>query len=293
MFLGIFETFVSLLMLYNYGASNVSYNNHFYYTTSRYSTSIRPQPPQYLGYTKCNNHSGTSVTFDFDADNYDMIYDEDSTSYVESNYRFFSQVNENFVTIGSYSFRLEYNADIDSFRVKSRYIFDDVYNLKINISYSSYDNDVNGNLFLYLKNNYYSDITEYYTSWVAGSPDNYFARHNSSISLTIETIPVDQEAWSGTWDDGHSEGYTEGYRNGQADGYATGYQDALEQGSTASVIFSGILSIALVPVNFFLGILNFEVFGINIGAFVSALLTIAIIIIIIRIIFSGGNGKGD
>ena len=62
--------------------------------------------------------------------------------------------------------------------------------------------------------------------------------------------------------------------------------------STASIIFQGIFNIGLMPVNFFLGVLNFEVFGINIGAFVSALLTLAIVIIIVRIIFSGGNGKG-
>ena len=62
--------------------------------------------------------------------------------------------------------------------------------------------------------------------------------------------------------------------------------------STASIIFQGICNIGLMPVNFFLGVLNFEVFGINIGAFVSALLTLAIVIIIVRIIFSGGNGKG-
>lgn len=62
--------------------------------------------------------------------------------------------------------------------------------------------------------------------------------------------------------------------------------------STASIIFQGICNIGLMPVNFFLGVLNFEVFGINIGAFVSALLTLAIVIIIVRIIFAGGNGKG-
>lgn len=79
----------------------------------------------------------------------------------------------------------------------------------------------------------------------------------------------------------YSQGYTAGFTDGSAD---TG---------EASVIFSGILSVALLPVNFFLGMLNFEVFGINIGGMVSGLLTLAIVFILCRTIFSGGNGSND
>lgn len=90
---------------------------------------------------------------------------------------------------------------------------------------------------------------------------------------------------------GYNQGNTDGYSTGYNTGYATGYNDASDQDTTAVTIFSGILSVGLLPVNFFLAILNFEVFGINIGAFVSALLTVAIVVIITRMVVSGGNGK--
>lgn len=68
-------------------------------------------------------------------------------------------------------------------------------------------------------------------------------------------------------------------------GYSDGFRDADNQNSTAVTIFSGILNIGLLPVNFFLSILNFDVFGINIGGFVTGLLSIAIVVIIVRFIF--------
>lgn len=71
-------------------------------------------------------------------------------------------------------------------------------------------------------------------------------------------------------------------------GYAEGLQDGLE-GGQPSVIFSGILNVALLPVNMFLQILNFEVFGINIGALVTGLLTIAVVIIIVRLVTGKKN----
>lgn len=87
----------------------------------------------------------------------------------------------------------------------------------------------------------------------------------------------------------------EEWESGYGSGYDVGFQDAKtiyeNMDETMTSIFVGILDIALVPVNFFLGILNFEVFGINIGAFVSGLLSIAVVVIIIRS-FIGGN-KSD
>lgn len=91
------------------------------------------------------------------------------------------------------------------------------------------------------------------------------------------------------YDVGKDEGITQGYQSG----YADGYNEASTQNQTAVTIFSGIISVALIPINFFLACLNFEVFGINIGSFVSALLTVAIVVIITRMIVSGGNGGGD
>lgn len=140
---------------------------------------------------------------------------------------------------------------------------------------------------------------------------NYFANANKSslisstyynkltYGLTIVGYPMNQEEWNAKslayqdgYDKGYSDGYEEGHDVGYNSGYGNGYSEALDQGSTAATIFSGVVTVGLLPVNVFLGILNFEVFGINIGAFVAALMTVAIVIIIIKM-FTGGGGKSD
>lgn len=116
--------------------------------------------------------------------------------------------------------------------------------------------------------------------------------------------PTYSENYNNGYNDGYnqgkSDGYTEGYNEGNYNGdsvgyqrgYTHGYNDAFNTDSTAATIFTGIVNVALVPINFFLACLNFEVFGINIGGFVSALLTVCIIIIIVRMI-TGKKSSGE
>lgn len=89
------------------------------------------------------------------------------------------------------------------------------------------------------------------------------------------------------YDDGFDSGINQGDKAGYNIGYTDGYSAGQADGGVPSIIFSGILNVALIPVNFFLAILNFEVFGINIGGFVTGLMTLAIIIILFGIIFGG------
>lgn len=103
--------------------------------------------------------------------------------------------------------------------------------------------------------------------------------------------------------DGYNSGYSIGYDDGvlsqqQAitDSYNTGYADGYNEGfsadSTATTIFSGILQVAMVPINFFLAIFNFEILGINLSGFIRALFTVALTIIVVRTIF-GGKGASE
>lgn len=95
--------------------------------------------------------------------------------------------------------------------------------------------------------------------------------------------------------EGYNKGYDTGYTEGNNNGYQDGYQEGLvhaDYDSTALTIMQGIIDVGLLPVNVFLLILNFEVFGVNISGFVSALLTISIVIIIVRFLFGGkSDGK--
>lgn len=84
---------------------------------------------------------------------------------------------------------------------------------------------------------------------------------------------------------------TGGYNKGYQDGYVDGFNEGFSSDSTAVTIFNGILNIALVPINLFLGMFNFEILGINISGMVSAILSVCLVIIVIR--FITGKKQGD
>lgn len=119
-------------------------------------------------------------------------------------------------------------------------------------------------------------------------PASYVYRYDTSSTLKsvfpsdFTTFTYDQG-----YDVGNQDGYNTGYNIGYRGGYVDGYDAASSIDTTASTIFTGILDVALIPVNVFLSIFNFEVFGINIGGIVSALLTVSVVIIIFRFLFGG------
>lgn len=91
------------------------------------------------------------------------------------------------------------------------------------------------------------------------------------------------------YDNGYNNGYQDGYNTAYQTGYNAGIDYASQLDSTALTIFTGFIDVGLLPINVFLQILNFEVFGINIAGFVSALLTISLVVIIIRIVVGSKN----
>lgn len=116
-------------------------------------------------------------------------------------------------------------------------------------------------------------------------------------TLTLPNIIQSDGNYYQGYDVGYYDGKQEGLNDGRSQGYQEGYDQAVEDladyDSTALTIFTGIVSVGLLPVNVFLQILNFEVFGINIGAFVSSLLTVAIIVIVIRMVTGNSGGKKE
>ena len=85
-------------------------------------------------------------------------------------------------------------------------------------------------------------------------------------------------------------GYSSGYNYGYGIGYSSGWQEGFDADSTALTVFSGILNIAMVPVNFFLSMFNFELLGINLTNLVTAVISIGMIVILLRTFFGGGAG---
>ena len=123
------------------------------------------------------------------------------------------------------------------------------------------------------------------------------------VHVVFSFSPIDEDTFLNSSSDAYNQGYingnNNGYQNGYDDGASSGYQQgygdgyaaSVDQNSTAVAIFTGICEVGLLPVNVFLGILNFEVFGVNIGGFVASLMTIAIVVIVMRVVL--GSKQND
>lgn len=160
----------------------------------------------------------------------------------------------------------------------------------------------------------------------ASSPlDNLDNFININVSfIHDEGIYVQESDVDIAFDDGYTAGYSDGYNSGfiegqgsgldtgyqqgyQAgvdsqqplienayqNGYSNGFQAADTQDEVVTSIFSGILQVAMVPINFFLGIFNFEILGINLSAFIRAIFTVVLTIIVIKTVMGKGGGASD
>ncbi len=159
---------------------------------------------------------------------------------------------------------------------------------------ASYSNIVDNFPYSSIYNRIYRSFDNQKTFYLtAGGINNTFQRNYTSANSvnTLNAIYNDGTLFKSTYksptnenfNNGYQQGLTDGYKNGRADGYSAGLADGIKD-NTIFNIFNGILNIAMVPVNFFLGIFNFEILGINMAGFVSALLTISIIIFLLRMI---------
>lgn len=101
-----------------------------------------------------------------------------------------------------------------------------------------------------------------------------------------------KEGYSTGYDEGEQVGYDAGYTNGEnygyTNGYETGYSYGFENGQKDEVAQNGIKklfnAIMNAPYNIFNGILNFEIFGVNLFNLFSFIFTTMLIIAIVGII---------
>lgn len=76
-------------------------------------------------------------------------------------------------------------------------------------------------------------------------------------------------------------GREEGYTEGEADGYRTGYDDGMHQTS----LIDGIKSLFRAPMEFVENALNFEIFGIDLGEAVKALVSMMLLALVVTIVW--------
>lgn len=120
---------------------------------------------------------------------------------------------------------------------------------------------------------------------------NYLLNTNGYYSVYFND-PTQQsinDAYNEGYNDAKDYWYQIGKENGEQIGYDNGLRDGQSIDQTTATIFSGIIQVGLLPVNFFLAIFNYEILGINISGLVSALMTIAVVIIVYRLVMGGKN----
>lgn len=189
---------------------------------------------------------------------------------------------------------------------------------RIRINYGTSD------LYLYYPKNLQSSSNALdYSLVVASSNTNNFPSVfttglvSSTSSRAIVSYTVDltrsnydlgyEEGYNAGYDTGFNNGYTSGVSNGTDIGYNNGYEagytaaigdnqssydsgyaagvaESGNQSAVANSIFDGIIRIGILPVQFFLSVFNFQVFGINVSVIITSLLAVAITVILIRFI---------
>ena len=84
-------------------------------------------------------------------------------------------------------------------------------------------------------------------------------------------------------EEGKQQGYQDGYSQGENDGYSKGYQEASQQlGDSALNFNSTILNVLSYPVNLIRSFLDFDIFGINLFAVISSIISLSLAFWLIR-----------
>ncbi len=87
-------------------------------------------------------------------------------------------------------------------------------------------------------------------------------------------------------DNANRQGYNKGYQEGKVAGREVGYQEGVSVQGDYS--FMGLIGAVFdAPIQAFKGLLNFEILGVDMTAFVSSLFALAIIVVIIKIALGG------
>ena len=176
-----------------------------------------------------------------------------------NNASYFSTLMENYTfgTLSSYNY-YNYVRYYDSVGISYTFILP----LAISSSNYSYSNAPS----------YYYSSRSYYLNDLNSSNDEYqqgfLNGYNQGISASQEEI------------------YNRGFSLGNSTGYQNGYYDGIAESNNYT--FIGLLGAVVdVPVKTVMGLLNFEVLGINLFGFLTGLMTFALILFIIKLILGG------
>lgn len=302
MFFTVFATIASLFTLY--GQTNSNNHDYSHLVGYRHSSSSESND-DYVQYSVYTANTGLGTTQAWQLNSLSYLMNGDSGYDKHLRYYICSDVT-NQVELGYLEFYL-YNAGNTGGHLYPTVEahFSETFNFQLSVDWAITNSDFPSiTPFEFQKVFDFSRLSDINYQYIQQEDSSMYtiytnANGKNATRFLLNGVPMDNEAWSKAntnYEDGYWDGYNEGYEDGNNNGYQSGYNDGFTEAdnldSTALTILNGIITVGLLPVNFFLAIFNFEVFNINIGAFVSALLTIAIIVIVVRMVVNGGN-KGN
>ena len=138
-----------------------------------------------------------------------------------------------------------------------------------------------------------TDNTQRLSGYFSVSDSGVFSLHNDSSLghqwfLAFNTLNVyyQGDMLAAAVDSAKKDGYNQGYQEGKVAGREVGYQEGIKD--NGDYTFMGLLGAVFdAPIQAFKGLLNFEILGVDMTAFVSSLFALAIIVVIIKISLGG------
>ncbi len=181
------------------------------------------------------------------------------------------------------------NASVSSdYIISYDYIYDLTYSVSANIS---------NNIYKYTFLNYYiqNDLSS------IQSIQSSFCNNFALFSLSDFENVVSDAYYDSGYSAGQSAGYNSGYSAGQSAGYNSGYSVGQKEGYNSgysaghndgvfdanTYSFLGLFGAVFdAPIKAFQGLLNFDILGFNMASFVTAIISLTIIILILKLVFN-------
>lgn len=124
---------------------------------------------------------------------------------------------------------------------------------------------------------YLGNATDTLQAWqLCVTGDDYTSGYNAGFGAGKET----------SYNNGYNDGYSSGRKVGYDDGYNTGYSKGIIAAGDYTFL-SLMTSVVDAPVKAFMGLLDFEILGVNISGFILTLLSLALLLKIISVFSKG------
>lgn len=135
--------------------------------------------------------------------------------------------------------------------------------------------------------------------WLTDNPNDFLCSYNIGFNVEgrlvpavlvfsdLQDLPLFMNGAVGAFDDGYKKGEQVGYTDGKQVGYQQGYNAGFNAGAAESSNYSFMSLLGAVfdaPISAFRGLLNFEILGVNMSAFVTAMLSLCVVFVLLKLI---------